>query len=961
MAEQLPFTLARLLRQLRVDAGLTQEELAAAARLSPRSVSDLERGVNLTARRETARLLADALHLTGSERAGFELVAQGRAVADSSLAWRAAGGALSRDVAGFGVPSEVAATLSSAYQAALPRPILAQGDAPAGMRLPTLAEGYEDPDFRVRQVVGDDWPSDEAWWSDVPVRSNLTEYLAAALAAPQAMAAPLVLLGQPGAGKSVLTKILAARLPAADFVPVRVVLREAPAEGDIQDQIEYAIRAATGLRVDWPAIARGAGHAVPAVLFDGFDELLQATGLSQSDYLVRVARFQQREADQGRPLVALVTSRAAVADRARYPQGARVLRLEPFRPAQVASWVDRWNRLNADYLASRGLAPLPAEVVARHQALACQPLLLLMLALYDADANALQRAVGAGQGHALDESALYEALLTSFAAREVAKDGAGLSPDEITRRVEQELQRLSLVAFAAINRRRQWVAEAELDSDLAALLGPAAAEASHFRTPITQAQVALGRFFFIQRAQAIRDGARLQTFEFLHATFGEYLATRLAVQLVADMLSQRPALAVGPAVIGDDLAFALLSYAPLSSRQILRFVQGIAARQISNERQRQRLADLLIKVHARNADRDSDRYASYRPAPLAVASRHGIYSANLVLLIATLAGHVTASQLFPGADDPPGAWHRNALLWRSALTESGWSDLAFALTVRHCRDGNRRDLRIQLAADPPEPREPVDPYWLYMIPAGLPDNEPARWSRPYWGQLSHKMDVSCGTNDSVILHAVEPVLTHIGPAVSTFMRADGKPSSAAHDLLNLWLASTLDDGADPSDAHRRCATYLERQPTWDPQTQRRIRILILSCLRASAPRLPPAEVLAHLTAAARAADDDLLTWQLILETALAVLPEDDGTDQRASLIRIIGQAATTARNHNPLAALHAWVSIHDAGLAHQDAFSDEPANYLSEVPFADLVTSSQQLANRARRIATDKYNEQLGI
>ena len=38
---------------------------------------------------------------------------------------------------------------------------------------------------------------------------------------------------------------------------------------------------------------------------DGFDELLQATGVSQSDYLDRVVRFQQREADQGRPVAVL--------------------------------------------------------------------------------------------------------------------------------------------------------------------------------------------------------------------------------------------------------------------------------------------------------------------------------------------------------------------------------------------------------------------------------------------------------------------------------------------------------------------------------------------------------------------------------------------------------------------------------------------------------------------------------
>jgi transcriptional regulator with XRE-family HTH domain len=90
VAEQFPITFAQLLKQLRMDAGMTQEELAAAARLSARSVSDLERGLTLTARKETARLLAEALSLAGAERAEFELVAQGRATANRSMAWRAA-------------------------------------------------------------------------------------------------------------------------------------------------------------------------------------------------------------------------------------------------------------------------------------------------------------------------------------------------------------------------------------------------------------------------------------------------------------------------------------------------------------------------------------------------------------------------------------------------------------------------------------------------------------------------------------------------------------------------------------------------------------------------------------------------------------------------------------------------------------------------------------------------------
>jgi tetratricopeptide (TPR) repeat protein/transcriptional regulator with XRE-family HTH domain len=71
-------TFGALLRELRAQAGLTQEELAAAAKLSPRSVSDLERGVSQTARKDTARLLADALRLEGPARTDFEATARGR-------------------------------------------------------------------------------------------------------------------------------------------------------------------------------------------------------------------------------------------------------------------------------------------------------------------------------------------------------------------------------------------------------------------------------------------------------------------------------------------------------------------------------------------------------------------------------------------------------------------------------------------------------------------------------------------------------------------------------------------------------------------------------------------------------------------------------------------------------------------------------------------------------------------
>ena len=86
MAEQPALGVAGLLRQLRAEARLTQEELAKAAGLSPRSVSDLERGIDRIAPEDTAVLLGGALGLAEPVRALFVAAARGRVPAAEVLA-----------------------------------------------------------------------------------------------------------------------------------------------------------------------------------------------------------------------------------------------------------------------------------------------------------------------------------------------------------------------------------------------------------------------------------------------------------------------------------------------------------------------------------------------------------------------------------------------------------------------------------------------------------------------------------------------------------------------------------------------------------------------------------------------------------------------------------------------------------------------------------------------------------
>jgi predicted ATPase/DNA-binding XRE family transcriptional regulator len=76
---QLMSALGSLLRQLREDAGLTQEELAERTGVSARTVSDAERGLRLRLYPDTAWRLATGLGLHGAAEQSFVEVARGRA------------------------------------------------------------------------------------------------------------------------------------------------------------------------------------------------------------------------------------------------------------------------------------------------------------------------------------------------------------------------------------------------------------------------------------------------------------------------------------------------------------------------------------------------------------------------------------------------------------------------------------------------------------------------------------------------------------------------------------------------------------------------------------------------------------------------------------------------------------------------------------------------------------------
>lgn len=731
--------------------------------------------------------------------------------------------------------------LAQLYLRQLDKPIVETGQAPDWLAIPRLSSAYINPDFKWAHAVHADRLDQERWWWGRDIRHNLQEFLIGHLTSIAATTRPLIVLGQPGSGKSVLTKVLAAQLPPSDFLVVRVALRETPADADLQSQIEYAIRDLIGERVSWPELVRNARKALPVVILDGFDELLQATGVGETDYLRQVAHFQEREADLGRPVAVIVTSRTAVADRARIPaSGAVAIKLEPFSQAQVGKWLDVWAEVNHRPLARHELLPLPADKAMAHPELATQPLLLLMLALYDANANELQNSDGV-----LDKTNLYDRILVSFAEREVRKSQPELREEQIGVAVEAELLRLSVAAFAMFNRGRQWATEAELNADLTALLGGGLpSTVKGFKQPLTPAQITAGRFFFIHEARAVRDDTGM-AIEFLHSTFGEFLVARLVSRELADMAAVAEASTVRGRQSPDDAFLrALISFTPLTMRgPVIEFLTVLAHGQ--GQGRRTLLRRLLLEAFSNSLALPTDTsHSEYAPTPLLVPARLATYSANLLLLITVVGGAVHGSDLFPDAPFPAAEWRRYALLWRSQFTAEGWLTFAAALKLERIWRNGDRDVSIELGPwDPP----PLDVFWIFKQPEGGPLRTYKGWRFPAAADLRRESYFTCDLAEDIAWHGLEPFTyaariddQHRDEATTGFgILSQAVAISASHALIKVWVVSSNGDDDELAAAYRDCLRVIvgSRGPD-ETANLKTFLALLLRQLAADVDRLP---------------------------------------------------------------------------------------------------------------------------
>ncbi|MEU4742902.1 hypothetical protein AB0G02_20890 [Actinosynnema sp. NPDC023658] len=329
------------------------------------------------------------------------------------------------------------------------------------VELPSVEQIYQNPRFKWASAAHAQ-PADERWWEQQPVSDDFDVFLASYLVSPQSVYEPMLVLGHPGAGKSLLSRVLAARLPDRSYITVRVPLRRVDAHAPILDQIQQALDIATNRRARWTDLDDEDDYARRVVILDGLDELLQASSTGRASYLQQVAEFQRLEAAQDRPVAFIVTSRTVVADRVLISPTTTVVKIEGFDDEQIARWLSIWRDHNRDAIDNGHMGELAVGPVLEVRELSSQPLLLLMLALYAADPDAEQL------GPSLSGALFYERILTSFVEREVTKTADAEHP-VFGEQVEDQMWRLGITAFAMFNRDRLHIRDHELGSDLIAL------------------------------------------------------------------------------------------------------------------------------------------------------------------------------------------------------------------------------------------------------------------------------------------------------------------------------------------------------------------------------------------------------------------------------------------------------------------------------------------------------------
>jgi hypothetical protein len=351
---------------------------------------------------------------------------------------------------------------------------------------------------------------------------DIGKFLLIKLKDPNTTFNPIILLGNPGAGKSIFSKHFAEKLcNTNDFVPFLIRLRDVASNStNVSEHINKGIAYSIALTkdIDWIELAQLFKERIPVVILDGFDELMQSSNVELNNYVNTIKELQKTALTHDICLKVILTSRIAVMQDVSIPEGTTVVKLNPFDDQRKDLWINTWNSFQTK---ENYKFELPANNK-KIQELSQEPLILFMLAIYDFPDSKL---LSIANDITFNQSHLYDSLLADFGKRQLEKEDNYLNATEEDKKNEEELFRLRLGMIALLMFLNDTTNKdiKRLDEELKSC--------KLDESKIKPLDVLTGFFFVHQNKSTEEAGHENFNYEFLHKSFGEFLAADFILRI----------------------------------------------------------------------------------------------------------------------------------------------------------------------------------------------------------------------------------------------------------------------------------------------------------------------------------------------------------------------------------------------------------------------------------------------
>lgn len=442
---------------------------------------------------------------------------------------------------------DIVIDLRNAYSNLVKKPIIDDkeintADEKTSIKFPIIEDAFIPQSYKCLNYINNNINlEDKSVWKPLPAQNDLGDFFIRYLYSLDSINCPLIILGHPGSGKSLLTKVLSAQLMSDSYTVVRIPLREVNADCGIDTLVKMQIQKEINRPLPMDSYGEFACHFSKkplVIILDGYDELLQAKGKVFSGYLDEVQKFQDNQKALNRPVRIIITSRITLINKAIIPLNSTIIRLLEFDPEQQDNWISIWNETNKSFFAKEKIRKfkLPTITQGKNNSileLAKQPLLLLMLAIYDSDSNELAK------DENINRTELYDKLIRRFILREQRRyvDFEYTNQEAEDKIVDVEMKRLGIVAMGMYNRREVVISSKQLEADLNIFCAHRNADVIESHT-LKDSDSLLGSFFFVHQSIAKDVEAHSNTsesaYEFLHNTFGEFLAADFILRNITD-------------------------------------------------------------------------------------------------------------------------------------------------------------------------------------------------------------------------------------------------------------------------------------------------------------------------------------------------------------------------------------------------------------------------------------------